>query len=62
MGPACGSCCGPKNIKYEYKGKTMTIDRKNANTIERFGQGASARIKINKMKKELAKEITGKYI
>lgn len=38
MGKMCGSaCCGPAAVKYDFEGKTHSIDHKNASTIERFG-------------------------
>jgi hypothetical protein len=35
-----------------------TIGKKQAGTLERFSQGASARIQVNKMKMQMAKDIT----
>lgn len=55
-----GSCCGG-SIKYEHNGKMQTIGKKQAITIDRFSQGASARIQTNKIKLGLAKEIIGKF-
>ena len=38
------NCCGPKDIKYDFNGKTRMIDPKSAKTLDRFAQGASARL------------------
>jgi hypothetical protein len=55
------SCCGTKNVKYEHEGKVHTIGKKQAGTLERFSAGASARIQVNKLKMQMAKDITGEY-
>ena len=54
------TCCAPKNLQYEYDGKTRTIDPKSAKTLDRFSQGASARIQVRNIKTKLAKDITCK--
>ena len=46
-----------KNIQYNYNGKNHLIRSDQAETLDRFSQGANARIQTNKMKIELAKEI-----
>lgn len=51
------ACCGSKNIKYEHNGKVQKIGLKQAKTIDRFSQGASARIQVAKMKAQMAKDI-----
>jgi hypothetical protein len=56
-----GTCCGGTKIKYEHNGKTHMIGLKQAATIDRFCKGASARIKTNRLKVELAKSIAGTY-
>ena len=38
------TCCGSGNVKYEFEGKTRTVSKKDATTIERFSAGSSARI------------------
>jgi len=56
-------CCGNSNVKYQDKNgdmRTMTI--KDANTLDKFKQGASARIKVRKMITENARNIARKYI
>lgn len=50
-------CKGSKGVKYEYNGKVVTIPSKDANTLDRWSKGASARIKVNAMKKASAEEI-----
>ena len=55
-------CCGNSNLKYTDKtGQVRTMPLKDAKTIDRFKQGASARIKVKKMKTENARNIASKY-
>ena len=54
------TCCGAKDVKYEFEGKTRTVSRKDATTIERFSAGSSARIQTKKLKENFAREITCK--
>lgn len=39
-----GNCCGGTKIKYDYNGKTNMIGVKEAKTLDRFSQGALARL------------------
>ena len=58
-----GKCCGgTKELTYQYNGKLNKISGKNATTIDRFSQGAHARIACKHKKEELAKEIAGRCI
>lgn len=51
------ACCGSKNVKYEYEGKTKKMSIKSANTIERYAQGAAARNQVSKLKTQMAQDI-----
>jgi hypothetical protein len=40
-----GGCCGAP-VKYNFNGETRTIAAKDAQTLNRFSQGANARIQV----------------
>lgn len=52
------SCCGAtQTIKYNYNGKEKLMTKNQAETIERYKQGAASRNNTFKMKQENLKEI-----
>lgn len=57
-----GSSCCTSNLTYKHDGKLHQIPIKDAVTIERYAQGANARIKTFNMKKNYAKEIANLQI
>jgi len=53
-----GTCCGAsKSYEYKHGGKVHKIGEKHVETIDRFGQGATARRQVQQMKVKLAKDI-----
>jgi hypothetical protein len=53
-------CGASKDVKYDYKNKTHTIKKKDAIVLNRWGQGAVARFRVLKMKREFMQKITRK--
>ena len=53
-------CGASKDVKYDYKNKTHTIKKKDAEVLNRWVSGAVARHKVNRMKRELLQKITSK--
>ena len=51
-----GGCCG-KPVSYNFNGQTRTINAKDAQTLERFSQGANGRIQAKHLKQEKLREL-----
>ena len=50
------TCCGASKA-YEFNGKKRMINAREASTIEKFSNGASARIKASNLKEEYLRAI-----
>ena len=59
MGFGCGNMC---NKDVEFEQINIKIPKEKLATLEKYGQGASARREANKLKLECLKQITGKFI
>ena len=53
-------CGASKDVKYDYKNKSHSIKNKDAIVLNRWAQGACARVKVIKMKREFLQKITSK--
>jgi hypothetical protein len=51
-----GGCCG-KPVSYNYNGESRTIAAKDAQTLERFSQGANGRIQAKHLREEKLREL-----
>ena len=58
MGSSCANMC-QKEVEFEQI--NMKISKKNVQVLERYGQGASARREVGKLKLDCLKAITGKF-
>jgi hypothetical protein len=55
-------CSGSKGVQYTYERQKRLIPNKQAHTLHRWGMGAEARWKYQKMKKQVQEDIACKFL